>query len=177
MLLKRVARVVAIAGILVGSLSAFAAPAEAAPVQPNHVVCDPEQTYHITSHSYSHLKQTVPTVQLINKGHTTATLTTGVSITGSVSVSISGSITTEESVIVASAKEQLGASVTATLSGTWDVHASMSVRPGKVGYIKGGIFRVETKGTYTKIDQICRVTKGTVTAYLPYHYGYITSGG
>ena len=172
-----VARLVAAATLTVASLLAVPVAANAAVVSPSHPVCDVVQSYKITSHSYSHLVQTVPTVQLLNKGKTTATLGTSVNITGSVSMTVSGNITTEESIIIASAKEQLGASVSVTLSGSWEVHASMSVRPGKVGYIKGGIFRVETIGTYTRIDQMCRTTKGTVTSYMPYHYGYITSGG
>jgi hypothetical protein len=170
-------RWVSVVTLAVSSLLAVPVAANAAVVSPSHPICDDVQTYKITSHSYSHLVQTVPTVQLVNKGKTTATLSTGVTITGSVSMTVSGNITTEESIIIASAKEQLGASVTVTLSGSWDVHASMSVRPGKVGYIKGGIFRVQTIGTYTHLDELCRTTKATVTSYMPYHYGYITSGG
>src|SRR5690349_18051073 len=81
--------VVAFATTMVGVSSAASA----------HPVCDDYQSYKITGYTLNHLIQLGPTVQLLNKGKTTATLGTSFAVTGSVSMSVSGNITTEESVI------------------------------------------------------------------------------
>ena len=177
---KRLYRAAIALGASVGSAAtivSLAGPSAAVTATPDHLVCTDTQTYSITSHSANHLKQTVATVQLLNNAKTTATLSTNLTITGTVSMSVSGSLSVDEGIILASVKETITAQATKTLSVSQTVGASMTVRPGKVGYIEGGIFRVETAGSYEHVDINCNTTKGTETALTPYHYGYITSGG
>jgi hypothetical protein len=152
-------------------------PSVANAAQPNHLVCGDEKSYRISSSTFNNLVQTIPTVQLINHSASTATLSTTVTITGSVSASLSVTAGVDYNFIVATVKGSVTTSATGTISGAWATSASIPVRPGKVGYIEGGIFRVKTIGTYQHVDIICRVFTTPETAYTPYHFGYIATGG
>jgi hypothetical protein len=159
------------------ALATLVAAPVAANAAPAHPVCDDYKSYKVTSHGVDNFVQTIPTVSLYNAGTTEATLSTNITITGTVSLAVTASITVEASVIVAGAKGTVGATATASLSAAYQTGASVKVLSHHTGYIKGGIFRGVTTGTYEHIDQICRVTKGTVTAKTPYKIGYIVSGG
>ena len=174
--MSRIARLAVLVVAGVGTLLVAPTAAHAASAIPNHPICDDYKSYKVSSRKADQLIQTIPTVQLYNKGTTTATLSTSVAISGSVSLSVNASITVEASIIVAGAKGTIGASATVTLSGTWTTSASVTVTSHHWGYIYGGIFRGVTVGTYEHIDTYCGVTKGTVTAYTPYRFGYIADG-
>jgi hypothetical protein len=154
-------------------------PAGAASVKPDHLACDDTKSYSISSYTYNNLVQTIPTVQYLNKSAVIVTLTTQLGITGTVSGSFSVTAGVEEGIVLASVKTSVTAqaTLTLTLSGSWTTSASMPVRPGKVGYIQGGIFRVKTSGTYRHTDVICNTFTTAETAYMPYNYGWIASGG
>lgn len=163
-------------GMIAVAAVAIPATAYAAPVTPQMVICDASQTYKVTSRSADVLVQTIPTIQVYNKGTTTATFSEAVAITGTVSLSFTASITVEESVIVAGSKQTLGAGATITLSGSVTTTAGVTVTSHHYGYIYAGIWRGVTTGTYTKIDTHCKKTTGTVVARTPYRFGFIVDG-
>ena len=170
-------RTIAVITVSLAAMLAVAPSAEAATAKPLSEVCDVDNTYHITSYALNQLAQVGPTVALVNHGTQKNPLTYSTTFSGSIGVSLSGTITAEESVIIASAKESVSASATSTLTLTVGVIGVVNVRPGKVGTLQFGVFRIKTIGRYTHIDRNCRTTTGTVTGYTPYRIGYVAAGG
>lgn len=179
---KRLLAVSSAVGVVVTIIGAPAAMASSTHPRPNVCVSSAFKTYTVKSRAADVLVQTIPTVSLDNsKGKTIATLTTGLTITGSVSIAASitagASVGVDFAVVKAGVQASGTTTATVTLSGSYVTSASMQVRPGMTGDIKGGIFRTVTTGEYDVGDTTCHVTTSTVYAHTPYKWGYITSGG
>ncbi|MEU2778452.1 hypothetical protein ABZ646_37640 [Streptomyces sp. NPDC007162] len=148
--------------LAVGTTSAYAA--APATVHPNN--CGTESSYEFSSPKSARIGMVPPSSA--PGGHTLSiTLTAGTSVTGT----ITGSLQTEESAIVASAKQTVGVSFALTMTAsvsygdTWKVPASW-----RKGYLHAGADRDTMNWNYGHYGAGCKwviVRKGV--AKLPYH--------
>ena len=176
-------RAAVVAGTMAVGLTAAvlgsAGPALAAGSSPMGRICTPSSVQYTPSGviTYNGIHQTIPTITLVNTGKTTATLGETVSISATVGASLAGSLQMDESVLVASMKQTVTVTISASVSGTISTNASMQVRPGKTGYIQAGVVMAETNGTATQVLSNCILEKQNEVASAPEHLGFVTSGG
>ncbi|MCW2540728.1 MAG: hypothetical protein JWN95_2453 [Frankiales bacterium] len=132
--------------LTIGLLSA-APPADAANLSPAYNVCSEDQKFTVTSRHADLLKALTPQFALVNNSASNATLSHALSLSGSVSLAVSASVGVDASVLLSTIKTQVSATATMTITASQSITGTMTVRPGRVGYIQGGILKLYDTGT------------------------------
>lgn len=153
------------------TLAVGATPAMAAGASPNSVICDASRNYIISGYS-DIFYQVGPSVALINDVPETNRLEAHAEASGTISFSMTVDAGVSAGIVVASVESKYHLNVSMSLTVSFGSAGYATVPPHSTRYIKYGVTRRKTTGTYHNYEANCSTFTTSETAYSPFSLAY-----